>query len=201
MNTLLAATTNLAKLKEIQLVFANAGIILLSLKDFPAVLPAEETGETFEENAILKAKYYFGKTGVSTLADDGGCMVDALDGLPGVHSHRWLGYAATDLELASEIVKRLAGVPRDQRTARIGGVIAFWDGTHLLTSKNFTEGYITEEMPTEIEQGFPYRSVMIIEQFGKLYKDLTHEEHEEVNHRRRNLATLKPQILAYLCDA
>lgn len=198
MRQLLAATTNPAKLKEIQLVFADAGITLLSLKDFPNVAPAEETGETFEENAILKAKYYFAKTGVPTLADDGGCMVDALNGAPGVHSHRWLGHAATDLELASEIVKRLALVPREKRTARIGGFLVFYDGAHLIKSSNFTHGYITETMPAEIEPGFPYRSVMVIEQFGKLYKDLTHEEHEAVNHRRRNLQALKPSILEML---
>lgn len=198
MRTLLAATTNPAKLKEIQLVFADFGVTLLSLKDFSEVAPAEETGETFEENAILKAKYYFGKTGVPTLADDGGCMVDALGGLPGVHSHRWLGHAATDLELAAEIVKRLAGVPREKRTARIGGFVAFYDGVHLITSSNFTHGYITETMPVEIEPGFPYRSVMVIPQFGKLYKDLTHEEHEAVNHRRKNLQALKPEILEIL---
>ncbi len=198
MSTLLAATTNPAKLKEIQLVFADSGVALLSLKDVPGVAPAEETGETFEENAILKAKYYFGKTGIPTLADDGGCMVDALNGAPGVHSHRFLGHAATDLELASEIVKRLAGVPREKRAARIGGFVAFYDGTHLITSSNFTHGYITEQMPAEIEPGFPYRSIMVIEQFGKLYKDLTHEEHEAVNHRRHNLQALKPNILEIL---
>src|SRR3989344_123565 len=146
MRELLAATTNPGKLKEIQMVFADAGaklpkdgrpndnsasvrgvnprisragvgVKLLSLRDFPGVSKAEETGETFEENAVLKAKYYFGKTGVPTLADDGGCMVDALRGLPGVHSHRWLGEHATDLDIARAIVEKLKGVPREKRTA------------------------------------------------------------------------------------
>lgn len=198
MKPLLVATTNKAKLAEIMEAYRDAGIHLKSLRDYPEITPADETGQTFEENAVLKAKYYHALTGLPTLADDGGLMVDALNGAPGVNSHRWLGHSASDLELASAVIEKLHGLPREKRSARIGGYIAFWDGKTLLLSCNNIEGYITETLPTEIEPGFPYRSILVVSKFNKLYKDLTHAEHEEVNHRRHNLARLKGGILKNL---
>lgn len=198
MKPLFLATTNPGKLKEIETVYADSGISLKSLKDFPGITVPEETGATFEENAILKAKYYFEKTGLPTLADDGGLMVDALDGAPGVKSHRFLGYEASEVELAEAIIERLKGTPKEKRTARLGGTIAFWDGQHLIQSENFVEGYIIESLKKKPQPGFPYRSILIIPQFDKLYKDLTYDEHEEINHRRHNLYTLKPEILKHL---
>ena len=125
-------------------------------------------------------------------------MVDALGGLPGVHSHRWLGHEASDLELAQEIVKRVNAIPNASRTARLGGYVACFDGTNLITSSNFTEGSITSELPSDVEEGFPYRSVLIITKFNKIYHNLTHEEHAAVNHRRKNLEAIKSQIMQLL---
>lgn len=199
MKPLLVATTNPGKLKEIQLVYADAEIELKSLKDFPGVAPAEETGETFEENAVIKAKYYFGETSLPTIADDGGLEVEALGGLPGVKSHRFLGYEASEKELAAAIIERLKGLPQGEtRGARLGGYMAFYDGTRLFTTSNFVEGWIAEELPPEIEPGFPYRSILVLKEFGKLYKDLTAEENMQINHRRYNLHALKPEILERL---
>jgi len=170
------------------------GLEILGLKDFRHVVPIPETGSTFEENATLKAKGYFAQTGVPTIADDGGLMVEYLDGAPGVHSHRWLGHEATDQELAQVILDKLEGVRQEKRNARLGGVIAFWDGTHLLKSECWIEGYIAERLMGEIRPGFPYRVIFMIPQFGKPYGALTEEEHEAVNFRRKNLQKLKPEI-------
>ena len=200
MKSLFLATTNPAKLEEIETVYADSGITLKSLKDFPDIKAPEETGATFEENAVLKAKYYFEKTNLPTLADDGGLMVDALGGEPGVKSHRFLGHDASYTELAEGIVEKLKGVPKEKRSARLGGTIAFWDGQHLIKSENFVEGYICEDLKEKPQPGFPYRSLLIIPQFGKLYKDLTHDEHEVINHRRHNLYSLKPEIIKHLSE-
>lgn len=198
MKPLLIATTNPGKMSEVETIYASSGIELKNLKEFSDVAAPEETGATFEENAVLKAKYYFDKTGVPTLADDGGIEVDALGGLPGVKSNRWLGKHATDSELAEALIQKLDGKPRQERTARLGGVMAFWDGKNLLKAENFVSGRIAEKMPEYVQPGFPYRSVFEIPQFHKLYKDLTHDEHEQINHRRRNLEELKPKILELL---
>ena len=198
MKPLLVATTNPGKFEEAAAVLADEGLTILGLKDFPGVKPVPETGATFEENAVLKAKGYFAQTGVPTIADDGGFVVDHLDGLPGVNSHRWLGHEASEKELAEAVIEKLHGVPQEKRTARLGGFIAFWDGEHLLTSENWIEGYVADHIAGAIRPGFPYRPLLMIPQFGKPYSDLTHEEHELVNFRRKNFKTLKPEILEHL---
>ncbi|MEK7074387.1 MAG: non-canonical purine NTP pyrophosphatase, partial [Patescibacteria group bacterium] len=99
MKSLLIATTNPAKFEEASFVLRSSGLNILGLKDFSTV-PVEETGAMFEENAILKAKGYFEQTKTACIADDGGLMIDYLAGAPGVHSKRWLGYEASDQELA-----------------------------------------------------------------------------------------------------
>lgn len=198
MKSLLVATTNPAKFEEARLALAEDGLEILSLKDFSGITTVPETGVTFEENAVLKARGYFDQAEIPCLADDGGLMVDYLGGLPGVASHRWLGYEASDQELAEAVLQKMKGVPREKRTARLGGFIAFWDGAHLLKSENWIEGYIAEKLMGEIKRGFPYRPLLMVPQFGKPYSELTHEEHEEVNFRRKNLKILKPQILEHL---
>ena len=94
----------------------------------------------------------------------------------------------------------MEGIPKEKRTARLGGVMVFWDGQHMIKKEHSTEGYISERLMTEIQSGFPYRAILMIPQFNKAYGSLTHEEHEQVNFRRKNLAALKPEILQYLYE-
>ena len=198
MRSLLIATTNPAKFEEASSMLAGSNLTILGLKDFSAITAVEETGATFEENAILKAKGYFEQTKTPCIADDGGLMIAYLDGAPGVHSKRWLGREANDEELAAAVLKKMHGVPQEKRTARLGGLIVFWDGEHLLKQENWIEGYIADHVMSEIKKGFPYRPLLMIPQFGKPYSDLTEEEHAQVNFRRKNLQILKPQILEIL---
>lgn len=198
MKTILIATTNPAKFEEASFVLQSSGLTILGLKDFSGFVPVEETGATFEENAILKAKGYFEQTKTSCIADDGGLMIDYLNGAPGVHSKRWLGYDASDQELAQAVIDRMQGVPKEKRTAKLGGFIIFYDGIHLFKSECWLHGYIAEILMGEIKVGFPYRALLMIPQFNKLYGDLTQEEHDQVNFRRKNLEVLKPQILEAL---
>lgn len=125
MHRLLIATTNLAKFEEAQALLRDEAITILGLADFSAIEVVDEAGATFEENAILKAKGYHAQAGVPCIADDGGLVVVYLNGAPGVSSHRWLGHSATDEELANAVIEKLKGVPQNQRTARLGGYIAF----------------------------------------------------------------------------
>lgn len=201
MKSLLIATTNQAKFEEASFVLRSSGLNILGLKDFPSILAVEEIGATFEENAILKAKGYFEQTKTPCIADDGGLMIDYLDGAPGVHSKRWLGHDASDQELAQAVLGKMQGVPRDQRGARLGGLIVFWDGEHLLKQENWIKGYIADDLMGEIKPGFPYRPLLMIPQFAKPYSDLTEAEHDQVNFRRKNLEALKPQILQILSGA
>lgn len=198
MRSLLIATTNPAKFEEASSVLQFSDIIIVALRDFPGIISVEETGATFEENAILKAKGYFDQTNVPCIADDGGLMIDYLDGAPGVHSKRWLGYDASDQELAQGVLDKMAGVPQEKRTARLGGFVVFWDGIHVLKQENWIEGYIAEQLMGDIKPGFPYRPLLMVPQFGKSYSNLMEEEHAQVNFRRKNLYALKPEILKFL---
>lgn len=195
MKRILVATTNPGKLKEIRAGLADIGADILSLKDFPDVLPVEETGKTFEENAKIKAKGYYARTGVPTVADDAGLEIDALHGEPGVKTRRWIhgNRDSTDAELVAYALKRLQGVPDEKRTARLRTVIAFYDGKKMHTATAATEGRIVGEAARDIEPGYPFRSLLFLPQFGKLYKDLTPAEHIKTNHR---LMALKKLILS-----
>ena len=200
MKKLLIATTNPGKLREFKEGFADLDAELLSLKDFPEIVDVEETGATFEENAILKAKYGIEHTGLPTVADDGGLEVDALGGKPGVHSHRCIDpkRIASDDELVEYILKNLKGVQKEKRTARLRTVCAFCDGEFLHTVTAAIEGVIVEESPKQYEAGFPFRALLYIPKYQKLFGDLTQAEHDEINHRTKAIQELKPIIIKQL---
>ena len=196
MNKLLIATTNPAKFREISEYVKDLNLELVSLKDFPSIGPVLETGKTFEENAKLKAEGYAAQTGLPTVADDGGLEIDALDGQPGVSSHRWIDPTkeSTDEELIAYTLRRMKSVPPTNRTARFKVVVAFcFDGT-CETATGVAEGRVAEEAASTWERGFPYRALIFTEKFGKLYKDLSPTEHDQINHRRSALAKLRPII-------
>src|ERR1043166_10026735 len=115
---LLVATHNPGKLAELKAIVQSLRIIPVDLNAFSHVKPIEVSGNTFVENASLKATGYARQTGLLTLADDSGLMVDALDGAPGVHSARYAGEGASDGERTAKLLRDLADVPQGQRTAR-----------------------------------------------------------------------------------
>src|SRR5271163_3124659 len=125
---LLIATTNRAKLAEYRLILRDIGIDLelLSLADLRISQTPEETGATFLDNALLKARFYSQRARIATLADDGGLEVDALGGEPGVRSHRWLGTGGDDSDeaLVAEVIRRMKGVEAARRTARLRATTA-----------------------------------------------------------------------------
>jgi XTP/dITP diphosphohydrolase len=117
------ATGNAGKLRELAALLAPHGLTLLRQSEL-GVEPIEETGETFEANALLKARHASRVTGLPALADDSGIEVDALGGRPGVRSARYAGEAATDDENLQRMLQELAGTPDGARTARYRAVIA-----------------------------------------------------------------------------
>lgn len=124
MRQLLIATSNPGKLREVQAVLADLPLTLLTLREFSAVPEAVEDGETFEENACRKALHYARHTRHWTLADDSGLEVDARGGAPGVYSARYAGPQATDADNNARLIRELAQVPAEKRTARFHCVMA-----------------------------------------------------------------------------
>jgi len=191
---LLIATKNPGKLREIK-EFLDNDFELLSLGDFKSVPDVEETGKTFEENSILKARKYFEWSGIPTIADDGGLEIDFLNGEPGVKSRRWPGYEATDEELINIALEKLKGVPWDKRAARLKTVGTYYDKNGYFHTEGVIEGYIVEDKPDKWETGYPFRAVLWIPKFNKIYQDLTKEEHEEINHRKFVYGRLGREII------
>lgn len=191
---ILIATKNPGKAREIS-GFLGKDFETVSLKDFSDSPDVEETGKTFEENAILKAKAYFDWSGIPSVADDAGLEIDFLSGEPGVLSRRWPGYEATDQELIDMALNKLKGVPHDKRTAHLVAVGAYFDGKNTIIGKGIIDGFIAEEQIAECEPGYPFRALFWIPKFNKLYQDLTLEEHEEINHRRLVYVRIAGKIL------
>src|SRR3989344_7137692 len=192
---LLIATKNPGKAREIKQ-FLGKDFDIISLPDLPDAPDIEETGKTFEENAILKAKAYFEWSSIPSVADDAGLEIDFLNSEPGVKSRRWLGYEMKDQEMINTALDKLKGVPMEKRTAHLRTVGAYFDGKNILTETSAIDGYITKEQTAECEPGYPFRSIFWILQFNKLYQDLTHEEHEQINHRKVIYSKLADIILA-----
>lgn len=200
-NKLLIATTNPGKLAEIRLFLSDLPVELVSLKDVGIADNVEETGRTFEENAILKAKYYSKKSGLPTIADDGGFEIDALGGDPGVKSHRWIhgDREDTDEELIAYTFEKMKG--KQNRGARLRAVLALvLPNGQVHTATDMTSGIIPDKPAHERTPGFPYRSILFIPEINKYYNHelLTPDETEKYNHRKRALDRLKRFILEWV---
>ncbi|MDO8497775.1 MAG: non-canonical purine NTP pyrophosphatase [bacterium] len=196
---LLIATHNEAKLNEIKLglePLTQNAIQLLSLDDMHIVDQPEETGATFKQNAQQKARFYANLSQLPTLADDGGICIKSLNNEPGVKSRRWLGYEAEDQELIDYTLKKLHDVPTSQREAYLEMCLCFYNPIFdtFLFEEEKINGSISENPSTKAIPGYPFRSLFIVDRFGKFYDELTHEEHEEVNHRLRALKRILPRI-------
>ena len=143
MRRIVFATGNAGKMKEIKEILSDMDAEVVSMKDAGIAVDIEENGKTFEENAVIKAKAVAALTEDAVLADDSGLEVDYLNGEPGVYSARYMGEDTSYIIKNQAILDRLAGVPKEQRTARFVCAIAaaLPDGNVLVTRETI-EGYI-----------------------------------------------------------
>ncbi|GBD18465.1 dITP/XTP pyrophosphatase [bacterium HR27] len=178
------ATANPGKLREFRSLLPTC-IDLVSATELGVDLPPE-TGNTFAENALLKARAVTRVTGLIALADDSGLEVDALGGRPGVHSARFAGENATDAQNIALLLEQLRGVPPERRTARFRAVIAFVapDGREAL-AEGTVEGTIVET--PRGEHGFGYDPVFLPLSEQRTFAEMTLEEKNRLSHRARAL--------------
>ena len=191
---LLVATGNPGKLREYQGLLRDAPFTLVSLRDVGITHEVEETGDTFAENAWLKASQYAALSGMLTLADDSGLEVDALGGDPGVRSARYGGGAwHSDADRVALLLRNLDGVPWPKRTARFRCVINIArppvsvgpepvEGPRLLASVVGSVAGMIQYEP-EGEDGFGYDPVVYLPSFGRTVAQLSLEEKNRVSHR------------------
>jgi XTP/dITP diphosphohydrolase len=199
-DTLVIATRNLGKTKEFREAFAVLGVTVSDLNEAEGVPPIAETGETFAENALLKARTAAEILGLPVLADDSGLCVDALRGAPGVYSARYAGEGASDADNNAKLLHELesrseAGSLRDTApgllsSAKFVCCLALYmpaDGTHLAV-EGAVDGFILKERRGE--GGFGYDPYFWLAPFGKSMAELTIDEKNKVSHRGRALQRL-----------
>ncbi len=193
---MLIATSNPAKLAEYRLLLRDFALEPISLADAGIREHPVEDGATFTDNALKKARFYFERAGIPTLADDGGLEIDALGGEPGVRSHRWLGSGGedSDVVLVAEVIRRMQGVEDSRRSARLRAVAVltyFSDGHRReRVAEAAMEGVIAHHTWPKIRVGFPYRSVLYLPERRCFVAELGDEEEARISQRRVALSQL-----------
>lgn len=184
MRTLLLATTNEHKLNEFRTILRELPFTLLSLCDVRLDMDVEETGATFAENALLKARAYAGAANMLALADDSGLEIDALGGAPGIYSARFAGRDTSYEERFRLIFARLQDVPVSQRTARFRCAIALAEPSgYTRVVEGTVEGLIADS--PRGENGFGYDPIFLVPEYGKTTAEMAPEEKHRISHRGR----------------
>jgi XTP/dITP diphosphohydrolase len=183
------ATRNAGKIKELHALLGGFGLAVLGLADFPHIAEVEETGTTFEENALLKAVAVSQASGLVALADDSGLMVDALSGAPGVYSARYSGPDATDARNNAKLLEALAAVPEARRGCKFVSVVAAVapNGERALARGEWLGRVLTEARGSG---GFGYDPLFFDAELGKSAAELTPAEKNARSHRGRALRAL-----------
>jgi len=187
---LLIATRNRGKIREIEPLLAEIGWVPVALDELPGMAEVEETGSTFAENALLKARAAAASSGLPALADDSGLVVDWLQGAPGVRSARFAGEKASDAENSARLLELLAGLPEPARTARFCCAMALvlTDGREWLVEGS-CEGIIGRE--PQGQGGFGYDPIFYLPEFALTMAELEPAAKNRISHRARALARIR----------
>lgn len=190
MEKIMIASRNKGKIKEFTEFFRPYGIEVTSLVDFETIPDIEETGESFEENAKIKAEQVADIVRMPVLADDSGLTVDALDGAPGIYSARYAGEGSSDDENNEKLLEALRDVPKEKRTARFVCVLAIsTPGEETVYYKGYCEGEIGFE--AKGENGFGYDPVFIPKGYDRTMAELSSEEKNAISHRSQAFKQLE----------
>ncbi|SPF49775.1 Non-canonical purine NTP pyrophosphatase [Candidatus Desulfosporosinus infrequens] len=188
---IILATQNQGKIRELQDLLVDEGILVLSLLDISDWVDVEETGETFADNAALKARAAVRRTGLIALADDSGLEVDALNGAPGVYSARYAGEPKDDGRNNDKLLHLLETTPDDKRTARFrcALVMATPFGKEYLT-EGAVEGRILRERRGL--DGFGYDPIFYLPEYERTMAELTLAEKNNISHRAQAFRKVIP---------
>jgi XTP/dITP diphosphohydrolase len=191
---LLVATNNPGKLEEYRHLLHNLSPEITNLRLEGINFEPDETGLTFEENAIIKARAFARQSGLLTLADDSGLEIDALHGAPGVHSARYGGTGrGQDVQRYELVLRQLKDVPWPERTARFRCVVAVaLPGGHVETAEGTVEGIIAFE--SQGEHGFGYDPIFYIPELGCTMAQLSPKTKNRISHRARGVEAAWPII-------
>ncbi|XVY16221.1 XTP/dITP diphosphatase [Bacillus subtilis] len=195
MKEAIIATHNPGKVKEFKEILEPRGYDVKSLAEIGFTVEIEETGHTFEENAILKAEAVAKAVNKMVIADDSGLSIDNLGGRPGVYSARYAGEQKDDQANIEKVLSELKGIEKEQRTARFRCALAVSiPGEETKTVEGHVEGYIAEE--PRGEYGFGYDPIFIVKDKDKTMAELTSDEKNKISHRADALKKLSKLLEA-----
>lgn len=185
MSVIVVATKNVGKVRELKELLVELPLQLKDLNEFPNISEPEETGATFAENAVIKAKSYALQTGLWSLADDSGLEVAALGGAPGVYSARYAGENATDGERITKLLNELKETPDKKRLARFVCAMAISDekGEIKFLTEGVCEGKIA--LSASGKNGFGYDPIFVPLDFEQTFGELSGEIKQKISHRAK----------------
>ena len=197
---LLLATRNKGKIEEFRRILedmAAGEIELVGLEQFPDLHDVDETGSTFEENALLKAREMSLATGIAAIADDSGLCVDFLNGDPGIFSARWAGSHGDDRANTAKVLESLIGVPDEKRSAHFTCVaaLALPDGRTHVEEAHF-DGWILQSPIGD--QGFGYDPIFRPEGFEISSAQMSADAKDAISHRGKSLRAIAPHVITLL---
>jgi XTP/dITP diphosphohydrolase len=199
---LLLATRNVKKLDELRRILAPAlpAVEVLGLDDVAPYDEVPESGMTFAENALIKAREAAAHSGLPSVADDSGLSVDALNGMPGVLSARWAGRHGDDVANLELLLGQIADVPSDRRTARFvcAAAAVLPDGRELLV-EGTVEGHIIDT--PRGTNGFGYDPIFVPDGETRTTAEMPSDEKDAISHRGKAFRALAPQLAAALASA
>ncbi|MBO6016228.1 MAG: XTP/dITP diphosphatase [Lachnospiraceae bacterium] len=200
MRTIVLATTNMGKVNEALEIMSSSGYQVISLKDVGVSADVDENGSTFEENAMIKAEAFAklvtqvpAYRDAIVFADDSGLVIDCLNGEPGIYSARYLGEDTPYEYKNKEILRRLEGVPDEERSARfVCAIAAALPDGRMLCETGTMEGRIAYAI--EGSNGFGYDPIFFLPEYGMTSAQISPEEKNEISHRGRALRLMKERL-------
>jgi XTP/dITP diphosphohydrolase len=190
---LLIASHNLGKVSEMTELLAELDVKVLYLKELGIFSTVDESGRTYKENAVLKARYYAEIAGMLTLADDSGLEVDALGGRPGVNTARYGGADLTPVQRYQHLLEELRFVPWEKRIARFRCVVALAEPEGLLkTAAGYCTGFIS--LTPSGSSGFGYDPVFFLPNLGLTMAQLEPKDKQKISHRSRAIKKILPTL-------
>lgn len=194
---LLLGTGNRKKLQELRILLRGIPFELVSLQDFPQVKEVAENGKTFEENAVKKATEITGQTGLLTLAEDSGLMVEALEGNPGVYSARFAGPGKDDLKNCEKVLRLMEKLPDTCRGACFKSVVAIATRGRLV---GVVEGEVRGGIAYEMRGsgGFGYDPIFVYGPYRKTFGEVTQEMKDRVSHRAQAVGKARKILEEYV---
>jgi XTP/dITP diphosphohydrolase len=189
MKEVIIATKNPGKAREFEDIFARRGVVIRTLLDYPEISDVEETGQSFEENAILKAEAISKQLKKMVIGDDSGLIVDALDGRPGIYSARYAGEEKNDQANIDKVLNELKDIPLESRAARFYCALAFvTPGQKTTTVSGTCEGRILKE--GRGTNGFGYDPIFYVVEKDCSMAELSSDEKNTISHRANALKKL-----------